>query len=159
MSGPLALIRQDGVSGSVCLNILGGLEHLRINLAFAAMTTSASGNLQLSYCVEQADSTPAYNHSAPIALRNSLPEPEIIEPVVAFDLFPRGKELDFMLAVESALVGAGLAPLSLGSSQSAVVAVLYHDQAGAAVDVICGGFGLSKEAAHLKERVAIRQTD
>jgi hypothetical protein len=157
MSSPLALIRQEGLDIKACLSILQGLEGLRINLAYAAMTTVDSGDFQLDFCVDLSQALPAYNHTAPIALRHGLKQPGIAHPVVALDIFPRGKGLDFALMVEGCLLEAGAAPLALGTSLSAVVAVVAKDQVDKAVDALCQGFGLSKEAARLKERVSVVQ--
>jgi hypothetical protein len=141
-SGPLALVRAPGATGLCLRSLLRSLADNRLNLAMLAWQQGPDPEMGLCFCVEQMWGGAALALAQEKAHTHNLPQPSLLNHLTAITTYPLGRNLKLPSLLFSALNQAGLSPLAMATSLSAVVTLLAAEDLGPALQTMRGAFDL-----------------
>ncbi len=130
------LLRLRQPPGPALADFLGELAGARVNLTMLGGPGLAGPEAEICLCLPQEHLAQAWQAARELAAGLGGPTPEVVAPVSTLTLYPLGPGLSLCWRVLAGLAGAGLCPLALGSSLSALVAVLPQDDLAAALKAL-----------------------
>lgn len=132
----LCLLRLGQSWGADAAHLLAELARQRVNLVFAGGGAEADGPGDIWLCLHEEYLVQAWQTARTRAEDRELTSPEVLAPVALVTIYPLGPGLSLHARVLVGLAGAGLTPLALGTSLSALVVALPQDELAKALDAL-----------------------
>ncbi len=157
-SDPVAVVRAPGAGGPGLRAMLRGLAEESINLPLAVWQRQPRSGPGLCFCVEEARAPRVLALARQEAQAHGLPSPSLAPPAVIVTLYPLGRSLRLPALVLAALARAGLRPLALGTSLSAVAALVAQEDLDPALAAMQAEFELPAGISPPRAGVRVVQT-
>lgn len=138
--------------------LLAELARRRVNLPLVLDLPCKEAAGRVALCLEPAAAEEAWDLARRAAEAHDLGAPRLTRQVALVQFFPLSQDLGLPAAALASLAGAGLIPLGLATSLSAVVLVVRQEHLAATLDTLARDFDLPEGLSPPAARMAVVQS-